>query len=771
MEKDRSNRYISPRLLPLGRYRKTNMYQIRLEVCPVKDSGMDAHGAFSKTILYIADWLKAKAENTGGEEGALVEELFADYPRPWKSESFDTSSIADMTDSEKAGIRIVYFLDESPETAGEYWAVQIDQPGDEGNTNYITDISVKIHEDRVLLSVKGAIRLPSGSVEKPPYFRPAFLRRMVKDDKALRLVEYGVDPEYSFNADKAYYLNGRSDVDCERFRKGLLDNEDRKCPVFLITDEAAEKLGGEYEYRPVKPEEAESPDGGDSAVETAKKEHEEQKAVPAPTPTASSVLAAADPGDLPDIMGFPGMPSLNPASSTALSRASVKLEAPKVDVGKSSKFNKVALIDKKDIRKRMAAEERKKQEKEAALAAASENSEKDGASEPASDKPAERLIINAAGGTALCYAYVVVVEKSVRNLCMGTKYEQYVEALEQGRLVCVDKGLSETDFKKYFALNESGHMAGGFVEELRNGMADPHYDFEDSLFYDDILLNQNESEVRRMFDDEGMDPAKMKEEILFLQKSIDKMKLEKTQVESQKNSTILDLEEQVRKLKGENDKLRYHADSLENQKDELKKENLSMSEDMEKATSEPERPVTESMTPRDYFEIQKALFNPPAKYDKDRFPDWIEEYYSNTLIIHDNARKSLKDATMGDDRSRTLAAMIHYLYGLTLYWNEGGKGLDKDGDVAAMYDPFQYKFGVAPVGDKTLNEYKSVYSMDISKYDSKAGTVFAEQHLTYGVGHGDDQNLVRLYYHYDQDIKKSIIFSMPNHLPTFSGGR
>ena len=53
--------------------------------------------------------------------------------------------------------------------------------------------------------------------------------------------------------------------------------------------------------------------------------------------------------------------------------------------------------------------------------------------------------------------------------------------------------------------------------------------------------------------------------------------------------------------------------------------------------------------------------------------------------------------------------------------------------------------------------------MNISQYDSEEAVVIMNKHVKSGV---DPQYLVRVYYYYDSRIGKTIIGSMPGHLPT-----
>lgn len=151
---------------------------------------------------------------------------------------------------------------------------------------------------------------------------------------------------------------------------------------------------------------------------------------------------------------------------------------------------------------------------------------------------------------------------------------------------------------------------------------------------------------------------------------------------------------------------------------------------------------------------------------KEEILDWIKEHYSKTLIVHPNAKK----AFLKDNRNldwRCLCMMIHYLAGYTMYRNDGGSVISSD--AARDYDPDGYGFKCEPVssgagGSKKM--YEDKYTIDISVYNVNKADVVMDLHLAQGKGRGDD--MIRIYFYYDSDIKKSIIGYMPAHLPTRS---
>ena len=111
--------------------------------------------------------------------------------------------------------------------------------------------------------------------------------------------------------------------------------------------------------------------------------------------------------------------------------------------------------------------------------------------------------------------------------------------------------------------------------------------------------------------------------------------------------------------------------------------------------------------------------------------------------------------------------MIHYLVGYTECRNEGAKATDKT--VARDYDPDGYGFVCTPTStgsSGSKNIYSDEYTINISEYDNKEDNVSLDMHIAKGKGRGDD--MIRIYFYYDANIKKSIVGYMPDHLKTRS---
>ena len=103
---------------------------------------------------------------------------------------------------------------------------------------------------------------------------------------------------------------------------------------------------------------------------------------------------------------------------------------------------------------------------------------------------------------------------------------------------------------------------------------------------------------------------------------------------------------------------------------------------------------------------------------KDELLNWINEYYSDVLVIHPNAEKAFFDDKRSIDLHR-LCMMIHYLSGYTKYRNDGGRALDalaaRDYDV----EDSGYKVEPAGSGQGALEFHKDKYIISIEENGEK----------------------------------------------------
>ncbi len=201
------------------------------------------------------------------------------------------------------------------------------------------------------------------------------------------------------------------------------------------------------------------------------------------------------------------------------------------------------------------------------------------------------------------------------------------------------------------------------------------------------------------------------------------------------------------KCEQENEKLKGRIGELE---DEVRRlEALRMSDDMMRKAE-----ISEEK------ERYLPILNLPAvsKDKKDELIAWIEKYYSDVIELHPDAVKSLKDDNRNIDWHK-LCMMIHYLYGYTRYRNEGGVAINPN--AARLYDPEESGYKAEPTGSGqgSTEIHKDKYTIKVNGKD-----VLMDMHIKSGKGR--DDNMIRIYFYYDPETRKSVIGHFPNHLPT-----
>lgn len=733
----------------LRKYRKYNAYKCVFEVVQGNENKMSARDRFSKTILFVMNWLVERNAKADEEEGMVCVPVFLwNYPAPEEYKTFDPSQIIDIDPGSSGGIGIAYYQDELPDGKEECFVLQVEEPGD-ANETVITEVSVHLLNETVLLAVRGAIRMPLDTKRKIPYYRPAFVRTIIRDYKNLRLVEYGVDERYAFHLNHSLRINGKNTDERNFFLTNMLDNEKRQLPVFLISEDGFNKFGGELAYMP-KTEEEFSEGEKSTSEDITEEEKEEVKAEE--EKTTEEKATEEKNGKKPiELKGFK-KPSKNKK----------KIGKSNFDIVHEELRKSMSMQAKLEVIKVDSANERFLEKMENVKAI----------------KVKERMIINAAAGAAIGYAHFCVIEGSVRKLCLGTEYEKYIPRLEAGELILLGNDETKDDYKEYFALNEKKQMSGSFMDEMRQMMENSGYEFRDIEFYNDIRIRKSEKDIRIMLSDGEKDPEVLVRNINELRQTISDLQEEIKQAEEDHrlelenaSAEILKYKNEAAKWKHEFEKLNSHQGTLVERHDAMKKEKEAIEKDLEKAgDGKVGATVVKDLSGHGFIRGMDGILNLPAdvKLRKDDFEAWIRQYYSETLILHENAIKSFRKSELNNDRMRTLAAMIHFLHGCTIYWNAGMWDLTNDNTVDENYNLYRLAFELSKSSDITLEKYRSKYTIDISEYDSEKSDVLIGDHVKYHNGH--DLDLVRLYYYYDKKIKKTIIGFMPDHLDTVSEG-
>lgn len=257
--------------------------------------------------------------------------------------------------------------------------------------------------------------------------------------------------------------------------------------------------------------------------------------------------------------------------------------------------------------------------------------------------------------------------------------------------------------------------------------------------------------------------------------------------ENRRRTEIKDLRQKVGDYERDNDRLQRENDRLTAENKRLSKDNTKISSDFSKkdneiselniknkelaeeaerlrgVLAEKEKQINAQL--REERERTLPLLKMPAsdKVKKDSILSWIKECYSEELIIHKNAEKSFNADNRNIDWHK-FCMMIHFLAGYTKHRNSGGVAIDAA--AAREYDPEEASFMVEPTGtgQGATEIYKDKYTIAVKGVDGKQKNVLMDLHIK--SGKGNDVNMIRIYFYYSTELKKSIIGYMPDHLPT-----
>lgn len=363
----------------------------------------------------------------------------------------------------------------------------------------------------------------------------------------------------------------------------------------------------------------------------------------------------------------------------------------------------------------------------------------------------------------LGFAHVVTVENGVNKLFGSYMDKQaYIEAANRGQVIVhKEKPLFTKDVEPvYFDTEEAAIQVDlqQFVkkESMRKVFSNWEYQY-----YTEALKAYQKAELERR-DKDSVYAARYEEE------KEKREKLESDYHELKQDLEVVQhrnqaLEQDVKKKDAAVHSMSRDMDKQWKEMDLLRMENEQLRETREAAVTDV--PDTKAIEDAYRKKILPLLDYP--QYSSSIRSDvisWIKKYYADTLVVHPRAEKGLLD----DNRNlnwKRLCQIIHYISGYTIHLNEGGT--TRDENIARDYDPMETAISVentdsGDAGATTI--FKDKYTINIAQWDSEKGDVILDKHVKYGKG--QDSNMIRVYFYYDADIKKSIIGYMPDHLPT-----
>ncbi len=360
----------------------------------------------------------------------------------------------------------------------------------------------------------------------------------------------------------------------------------------------------------------------------------------------------------------------------------------------------------------------------------------------------------------LGYCHVVVCENGCRKLFEQTMDNpEFAEVFEEGQLIFYRTNGMQEYPSAYFEDDGSDDLLDNIKMVAQNEPLRKYCDFKDFLF------------KKAWSDGSG---KKTDQNVAEIDEICDRYETEISRLNKLKND-----------LERDNDHLQRKNDALEAENNRLDKENTRSFSDI----SRKNRALDDAIAERDRYKdesrrlqeevIRKDMINrglisetkerykpiinlPPLGLDKkEEILEWIEEYYTDLLVIHSKARDSFLCDKRNIDWHR-FCMMIHYLAGYTRHRNEGGLALDPN--AARDYDPEDSACKVDPSssGQGATEFHKDKYTITIFE-GGKNKDVILDLHLKYGKG--SDSDMLRIYFYYSPVEKKSFIGFMPGHLP------
>lgn len=641
---------MQPRKLRLQK--NEDIFRAVLDVHPAES--LSVTNCQKKMVFYVLGWLRKKLAGSDGAgcsnsefldqlEGVPVIKKDAKILSPETYDSFDLASTNGIGADNVAFPHIAYYEKESK------WAMEVTEVDiREGrDATFRTGIAVYPEDNHVVLAIRCTAGYDTGNDMYIPGFRPQFARDVIWDDE-LTVTEHGIGKEYPMDKD-AIVVNGKSDMACEEFRKGLLFNEARKLPVLLISEDEAAEL--------------------------------------------------------------------------------------------------VSATERDDI--------------------------------------VDRIAYSSVG-----FNYVVMVRKSVRKL-LAEHAREYMDHIQQGEVAFICKSpiyFPRSEYAEVFDFdNERNYFSGSFAEvrDLELRKCDIVYDSE--IFFRDVFFQEKINRLTgdtATIDDLRSALAQCREELDETKRLLTFTEGLRDEDWHESQLEIEDLNDKIKKLEDENGKLGRRIESLESSQSDSSSDLLEKRcQELEKKCEELERKNTGASF-KQFYDRHEALFDLPITNSADDILSWIEEYYSDCLIVHEKAKRSLADCTwrIDSDSYHYLYYMIHYLAGYTRYVNSDDIDQKDWEKLQEEYRHVLTGMDIAPVGDAT-SRFRDQYTINISSYYNDAiskgivdekkrkDVVVLDKHLKRGVGARNEEGLIRIYYCYDRDLKKTFIGYMPGHLATITGGR
>ena len=359
----------------------------------------------------------------------------------------------------------------------------------------------------------------------------------------------------------------------------------------------------------------------------------------------------------------------------------------------------------------------------------------------------------------LGYCHVVVWESTCRKLFEHVmENKEFVEVAEEGQLIFYRTTSFQSYPADYYEQDQENLMdvikLKAQREPLRKSCDFREFSFKPSWWEPPVTGTDNSEDIDEIRNRYNAEIAHISQEVNNLKRDNDELQRRIDQLTSENKRLDGEIAQNVSRIGRQFLELEETVSERERIRDRLREQEALVMQ----------RDVTIRGMQRDERQRCIPLINLPLA-GSDKKGDilrWIKEYYSDVIEIHEDARKSFA----GDNRNldwHRFCMMIHYIAGYTRYRNDSGPALDPL--AARDYDPEEsgYKIEPAGSGQGALEFHKNKYVISIIEAGVRK-EVLLDLHLKYGKGM--DNNMIRIYFYYSTEEKKSFIGHMPGHLPT-----
>ena len=198
-------------------------YQAIYELHP--QNGLDTSGLFRKSVLIVADWIRGRVAQNGGDTSFL-----SMYPDPSEYGTFQVEGAPDITPHSGFDVASQYSKKEKS------WALRVIEVNTEKDyyQSFKTDIAIRELESLVLLAIRITCR-ETEREELADVWRTSFVTQVLMKDEDIIVTEKACPIDFPIKLG-AISLNGKSKQVCEMFNTDFIANEGRLFPIVIMPE-------------------------------------------------------------------------------------------------------------------------------------------------------------------------------------------------------------------------------------------------------------------------------------------------------------------------------------------------------------------------------------------------------------------------------------------------------------------------------------------------------------------------------------------------------